>query len=104
MYCGQDWDPLDIAETDVFSLDFINDLKPKEGITAATFSIGVSYGNDPLPTARLVSVPGISGTIVSQTVAQPPAPGIIYWLSALVTTTKGRQLELWGHFSSVAPV
>ena len=103
MYCGHDWDPLDVAETDVFSLDFVNDLKPAEVITAAAFSIGVSFGNDPTPTARLVSVAGITGTVVSQTVAHPPAPGITYWLAALVTTTTGRQLELWAHFSSVAP-
>ena len=103
MYCGQDWDPLDIAETDVFSLNFINDLNAGEGITAVTFSIGVSFGYDPSPSSRLIGAPGISGTIVSQMVSQPPAPGLLYWLSALITTTQGRQIELWGHFPTVAP-
>jgi hypothetical protein len=103
MYCGQDWDPLDTAETDVFSLDFINDLNPGEGITAATFSITVTFGNDPSPSNMLIGPAGISGTIVSQTVSQPPAPGVVYCLSALVTTTRKRQLELWGHFPTVVP-
>ena len=103
MYCGQDWDPLDVAETDIFSLNFINDLNVGEGIVSVTFSIGVTYGNDPTPSARLIGTPGISGTIVSQLISQPPAPGIIYWLSALVMTTMGRQLELWGHFPTGAP-
>ena len=103
MYCGQDWDPLDIAETDVFSLNFINDLNSGEGIISVAWSIGVTYGNDPMPASRLLGNPGISGSIVSQTVSQPPAPGIIYWLAAQVTTTSGRKLELWGHFPSVAP-
>jgi hypothetical protein len=103
MYCGQDWDPLDIAETDIFSLNFINDLNVGEIITSVTFTIGVTYGNDQTPSARLIGGPGISGTIVSQTVSQPPAPGITYWLAAQVKTTNGRTLELWGHFPSVAP-
>jgi hypothetical protein len=103
MYAGQDWDPLDVVETDVFSLNFINDLNSGEGIVTAAFSIGVTFGNDPTPYSRLVGPPGVLGTVVSQTVSQPPAPGIIYWLSALVTTTTGRQLELWSHFPSVAP-
>jgi hypothetical protein len=103
MYAGQDWDPLDVVETDVFSLNFINDLNPGEGITLVTFTIGVTYGNDPTPSLRLVGIPGIAGTVVSQTVSQPPAPGIIYWLAGQVVTTAGRRLELWGHFPSVAP-
>ncbi len=104
MYCGQDWDPLGVNEIDIFSLNFINDLNPGEAIVSTVFSIGVAYGYDPAPASRLSGSPGISGSIVSQIVARPPAPGLIYWLSALVLTAGGRQLELWGRFSTVAPV
>jgi hypothetical protein len=103
MYCGQDWDPLDVAETDVFSLNFINDLNVGETILSVSFSIGVTCGNDPSPASRLMGSPGILGTIVSQTVAHP-VEGVTYWLAALATTSAGRQIELWAHFPSVMPM
>lgn len=103
MYCGQDWDPLDASETDVFSLDFRNDVNPGEVVVTASWSIGVSYGNDPSPSSRLVGNPGVSGTITSMTVSTAQ-PGVIYWLAALATTTRGRQIELWGHVPCVVPM
>ena len=103
MYCGQDWDPIDANETDIFSMDFRNDVNPGEGIVSASWSIGVSYGNDPVPSMRLVGNPGVLGTITSQTLTTAQS-GVIYWLAALIVTTTGRRLELWGHVPCVIPM
>lgn len=104
MYCGQDWDPIDPNETDVFSLDFRNDLNPNEGInTVINWSIGVTYGTDPTPSARLVGNAGISGTITSM-VMTTPQPGVTYWLAALIQTTAGRRIELFSHVPCTVPM
>ena len=105
MYCGRDFDLMDAGyESDVFTLDFVNDLNAGESISTVVFSIAVMQGIDPTPIARLSGSPSISTTRVSQAVDVRAAPsGVLYRLQATIATNQRAAISLWSHFWSRSP-
>lgn len=105
MYCGRDFDNMDAGyESDVFTIDFVNDLNAGESISSVVFSIAVMQGTDAGAATRLSGGPSISTTKVSQAVDVRGAPsGVLYRLQATIATNQRVAISLWSHFWSRSP-
>jgi hypothetical protein len=105
MYVGRDFDPADAVESSLYTFDFVNEMQDGDTITAATWACAVaaaSEGADASPATHVIGSAIFLGTETSQRVSGLLA-GVIYVLSATVTTTKGDTLSLWSHVKSGAP-
>lgn len=107
MYVGKDYDPIEAGETDVFSLEFTDDLKSGRTIGAPVWScivirtdVGATPDNS--PSARIDGVATISTSIkpisgALRTFANQKVNGMIagnlYALQATVTTSDGCTLQ-----------
>lgn len=103
MYVGRDWDPLDVGEVDVFTLDFVKDLNTGETIASATVACVVVAGTDATPESRLSGSASFSGTKVSQGIAGALG-GVDYRLIGTVITSASRTLIRWSNFACQDPV
>lgn len=103
MYVGRDFDVLDPGETDIFAFDFANEnLAVGETLSTAAFTCEVVEGTDSAPQSRVIGSATISGTKASQKVGTALA-GVIYRLTATVTTSASRTLKLYSHFACQTP-
>lgn len=102
MYVGRDWDPLDVGEGDIFTLDFVRDLAAGETIASASFSAVALLGVDPAPNSRLMGRAAFFGTKVSQMFTGALA-GEKYRLIATVATNLRPAVKLWSHFPCQDP-
>jgi hypothetical protein len=103
VYVGLDFPPATQDESNVYGLDFINDLGPGEQLLNSTWELTVRAGEDPLPVAHLQ---GPSKLITTQGNAVPTAtiqriggllPGVTYTARAIVETDFGNVVELRSH-------
>ncbi len=99
MYVGRDFDPANSTESEVYSLDFVNELATSESLLSVS-SVGftVFQGADADPSSHLSGSPSISGTIVSQRLITLTS-GVTYTLSFTVLTNQSNTITL---FSRVA--
>lgn len=106
MYVGGDFDPIDPGEDEDFTMDFVRDLFSGETISSAACDLAVAGvcddGTDSSPSSRLVGLPSISGTKVTQEVSNCQ-PGVYYRLTFTITTSTGRVKKDWSHFWCRAP-
>ncbi len=102
MYVGRDFDPEDVGENEVFTLDFVNDLASGETITSAVWKCEVKSGSDSQAASRLSGAPSNSGTKSSQRVAGL-LTGVTYRLTAVVTTSLSNVISLWSHVACQTP-
>ena len=99
MYIGQDFSPTNPAENEIYSFDFVNDLGTGESITSvASVALTVFQGTDGNPSSHLSGGASVSGTVVSQRLANLVS-GVTYTFSITVNTSLSNVLEL---FSRVA--
>lgn len=96
MYAGQNFPPADPGESEVYSLDFKNDLQVGEEITGVTIELSVADGSDVDVASRLSGSPSIAGTIVSHRVANLQ-PEVLYRFRAIADTDMGNKLSLYAH-------
>lgn len=107
MYCGRDFSPADVVESDVYGFNFVNDLQQGELLTGITsFLITVapeSPGTDPLVASRLIgaaalAIPPGETTVIGiiQRIATLQ-PNVIYTVQAVVTTSLANTKSLFSH-------
>lgn len=102
MYIGRDFDVMNSTESEVFAIDFVNDLQTGETISGLpTVTLTVFSGDDPTPSARLSGDPGVSGTTAMQRVSQPLA-GVTYIITFSVLTSLGNTKVLYSRIPVLA--
>jgi len=105
MYVGRDFDPSDTGESERYSFDFINDLQPGDSIASVAWACSVSnrsQQSDPDAASRISEPPVYLGTKTTQRVTGM-LPGVIYVLTATVTSTMGDAVSLWSHVECKVP-
>lgn len=102
MYVGRDFDPANPTESEVYSLDFVNELSTGETISLVTsVTMTVFRGTDPNPGGHLSGAPSVLGTVVSQRVGGALAPGgnllsdVTYTIAFTITTSLSNVLTLF---------
>lgn len=82
-------------EKDTFAFDFTNYLQDGETVASIVgWVIGVETGSDPDAPTRVVGPAQLQGNLIVQA-AQGFLPGVVYWMSGQVLTSKGRTPLLW---------
>lgn len=97
MHTGIDFPVCNPADTQPFTIDFLNDLPTGELVVAATVTLTVFQGTDANPSVHIIgTVPSAitSGRFVSQ-ILQGLIAGNIYSLNMIATTTSGYTIELY---------
>jgi hypothetical protein len=105
MYVGRDFDPSDIGESERFTLDFVNDLQAGDSITGAVWSCEVAAKSalpDPGAASHVDGPAEFLGTKTSQRISGLVA-GVIYALTATVTTANNDIVMLWSHVECKDP-
>ena len=102
MYVGRDFDPAAPTESEVFTLDFVNDLTDGDSIVSAAVTLTVNEGVDATPSSRLNGTYGVTGTKVMQRLTGLLS-GVLYCLSITITTANGNDIELNSHVQSQGP-
>jgi hypothetical protein len=105
MYVGRDFDPTDAGESERYSFDFVNDLQVGDAIAAAVWTCEVaakSVGADAGAASRIDGPPVFTGTKTTQRVSGM-VPGVIYCLTATVTTNLLDTVSLWSHVECKDP-
>ena len=106
---GSDFTPRDVGEQCLLSIDFGSNLGPGETLASATAQILLLTGTDPSPSSRLVGLPLITGTIVSQLVTfagltmTDASPRNYYRLIITVTTSMSQTLTAWSQIQCSDP-
>lgn len=99
MYVGRDFDPANPTETEIYSLDFVNELADLETLSSiSAVTLTVFQGTDATPSSHLSGSASISGTTVSQRLATLTS-GVTYTLAITVITSLSNTITL---FSRVA--
>ena len=101
-YLGRDFDPIVPGESEIFTIDFVNDLPEDDEINTVTFAIAVVTGTDASASTRLIGSPTILDTTVLHRVGDCVA-NVVYRLTATVTTTHSNTLKLYSHINCVSP-
>ena len=103
MYVGRDFSPAETVESIPYGLDFVDQLKVGETLTAATWTLEVREGVDPSPNSHLVGSPGLetpegtsSQTATNQRIAGL-LPDVLYTVRVVATTSLGNTRSLWTH-------
>ena len=105
MYVGRDFDPSDTGENERYTFDFVNDMQAGDGIQSAVWTCGVAAKSilaDPAASACISQPAVYTGTKTTQRVSGMK-PGVIYLLTANVTTTLGDVISLWSHVQCRQP-
>lgn len=103
-YTGGDFDDCDPGEQELYSFDFsvaANSAVTSDTVVSAVWVIEVISGTDALASSRVLGVPIISGTKVTQMI-DGLQPGVTYLLQALATMASGQVLSLYSHVSCTA--
>lgn len=93
--------PSDVGEAEFYGFDFSRLLGAGETITSVTWNCTVISGIDGNPSSHLSGSPLINGGITTQFVSGF-LPGVTYRLQALVITSAGQILSLYGHVTCQA--
>lgn len=102
MYVGADYSPSDNPESELYGLDFINDLPTGDSITGATCTCSNASDSpvqDATPAARIIAGPFVVGTVTSVRLSGLQT-GVKYTLQATVTTTFGNTIVLFSHVTA----
>lgn len=105
MYVGNDFDPSDTGEDEIYEFNFTLLLATGETIQSAIWTCKVAAGTDPSPASRLQGAPATSpdGAKTQQWLSGL-IPGNKYLLEAMVTTSIGQMKSLWSHVTCADPV
>lgn len=107
MYLGRDFSPQEVHESEVFGMDFVNDLDHNEQLISSRWTIAVKEGFDPDPKHHLegtsaVVIP-IGSNMKTCSVQRIGGlwPDVTYRVEATVITTQGNTRSLWSHVRGV---
>lgn len=107
MYLGRDFSPQQVGESEVFGLDFVDDLEHNEQLISSKWIIEVIEGVDPNPKIHLegtsaVVIPlGSNFKTCSVQRIGGLWPDVTYRVEASVLTTQGNTRSLWTHVRGV---
>lgn len=99
---------MEIIESEVFGLDFINDLQPNEYLSKVTWSLVPISGFDENPDDHLIASPRIvipdGGTLNTATIQRISGllPGVTYRVKAVADTSLGNTKSLWSHIRGIS--
>lgn len=96
MYCGRDYDPADASDSELYAIDFVNDLPDGDSITGGVIALTVKSGTDPDPSSHLAGGFNVSGTAVVQRIRGLVA-GNVYRLQIVAATQFGNNISLFSH-------
>lgn len=103
MFTSRDYDPAQSGESDVYGMNFVNDIDADDSIVSATWTLSVAYGTDATPSARLINAAWVeSPTVTNQRIANLVA-GVTYIVQVSVNTTLGNTKQLYSHIECVVP-
>ena len=102
IYAGRDWDIQDVGESELFGLDFVNDLPTGDSLSTVAWTLTVAEGTDPAPNTHLDGLPGTSGTIALQRLSGL-LPNVRYILKATASTALGNTIILYSHVACENP-
>lgn len=100
MYVGSDYSPSDNPESEVYELDFVNDLATGDSISSAVWvcaNASDSQVQDATPSARIIAGPFVTSATKTSVRVSGLQTGVKYTLQANVTTTFGNNLTLFSH-------
>lgn len=83
-------------ESELFTFDFVNDLRPGDSIASAGWTCSAAVGTDAGAAGRVTGSPTVLGTRVTQR-GGGFLPGVTYVMTALVHTALGDDLDLWAY-------
>lgn len=89
-----DFSSANTPETDLFTLDFVNDLVAGDSVVSATWTISVLVGTDNAADSYKIGDPTVFGSKVTQKAAGF-LPGVEYCMTAQATTQFGLTPILW---------
>ena len=102
-YVGIDWTPTTGADVELYQLSYAQILRPSETVVSATWDIVVLNGTDVDPLSRMVGVPSINGSTVSQMVG-PLLEGVTYEMTCKAVTSLAQTLALTSRVECAAPL
>ena len=107
MYLGRDFSAQEGNESEVFGLDFVNDLDTEEQLLTSLWTIKVVQGADPDPKPHLqgtsaVVVP-LGSNLRTATIQRIGGlwPNVTYRVDAHVITDRGNTRNLWTNIQGV---
>jgi len=107
MYMGRDFSPQEQQESEVFGMDFVNDLEHEEQLLASKWTIEVVQGNDPTAQVHLegpcTEVVPFGSNLKTATIQRIGGlwPDVTYKVEATVITNQGNTRSLWSHVRGV---
>jgi hypothetical protein len=88
-----DFTPKRVGESEVLTVDYVDDLAPGETILSASWSMRVKAGSDPAASSMIQGTVTVTGTKVSQMVTAGVA-GVLYEPLCTALTSLGQTVEL----------
>lgn len=107
MYLGRDFSPQEFGESEVFGMDFVNDLDMNEQLLSSAWMIVVHQGLDPNPKVHLegtsIAVIPFGSNMKTATVQRIGGlwPNVTYKVIAVVLTDAGNTRDLWSYIRGV---
>jgi hypothetical protein len=107
MYLGRDFSPQEFGESEVFGMDFVNDLDDGEQLLSSTWTISVTQGQDPNPKVHLQGPPLIvvplGSNLKTATIQRIGGlwANVTYVVQAVVVTDRANTRNLWTHIRGV---
>lgn len=107
MYIGRDFSPMEFNESEVFGLDFVNDLDADEQLLSSRWTMRVSQGLDNNPGVHLegtsTEVVPLGSNLKTATIQRIGGlwPNVTYIVEAQVITDRGNTRRLWTHIRGV---
>lgn len=102
MYVGRDFDISDVGEDEIYSFDYVNDLRESQSVVSGSWTMTVKEGTDPSPSSHLTGLPTVDGTIASQRVSGL-LDGVIYRIQCKATLNDGSVLSLYSYIRCMEP-
>ena len=106
MYVGADYSPGDNSESELYGLDFVNDLPSGDTIATASWTCANASDTqvtDATPSVRITAGPFIPSSTITTVRLGGLQSGVKYVLTAVVTTSLGNTLSLFTHVTGELP-
>ncbi len=107
MYLGREFSPQQFIESEVFGMDFANDVDDQEQLISSVWTIVVAQGEDPNPTVHLEGLPivviPLGSNLKTASIQRIGGlwPDVTYKVEATVITDRGNTRSLWTNIRGV---
>src|SRR5215510_3170845 len=107
MYLGRDFSPQEFNESEVFGMDFVNDLDDGEQLITSSWTISVTQGKDANPSVHLEGPSGVAiplgSNLKTATIQRIGGlwANVTYKVEATVVTDRANTRSMWTHIRGV---